>query len=71
VTGTVCPDCAEAIEAVGSVGPTARGRAVVAYGGHTSTAKAERLRALLADDFPPSLPRNAVRTPPRGHTSAG
>lgn len=57
VNGHLCPDCAEVVEEVGAVGPTARGRAVVAHVRRVAgVAKADRLSAMLDDDFPPTLP---------------
>lgn len=57
VTGHVCPACSEAVERAGAVGWTARSPAVLA---HVRSAvgerRADRFRALLADDFPPTLP---------------
>ncbi|UAL31251.1 hypothetical protein K8W59_07265 [Nocardioides rotundus] len=56
IAGHVCPDCNAAIEDAGAVGWPARAQAVVTYVGRENRAKAERLRAMLADDFPPQLP---------------
>ena len=57
VTGHVCPPCADAIEDVGAIGPSARERAVVERVRRTlGDAKADRLKRLLTDDFPPTLP---------------
>jgi hypothetical protein len=56
VNGHVCPSCGVAIEAAGAVGRSARGRAVVAYVGHFSEQKAQRLRSMLSGDYPPMLP---------------
>lgn len=66
VHGHPCPQCAEAVEEVGAVGHSARGRAVVAHVRHVAgEVKADRPRALLDDDFPPTLPGwGAVHLPP-------
>lgn len=57
ITGHVCPACANAIDDAGSVGPSARGRAVVDHVRRTKGhQRADRLRSLLSDDFPPTLP---------------
>ena len=56
VEGHVCPECSEAIDAVGGVGWRARARAVVTYVGHSAPLKAKRLRLMIDGDFPPALP---------------
>ena len=57
VDGHTCPSCARAVDDVGSVGPTSRNRALVAYVRRTQgDAKAERLRQVLSSDFPPVIP---------------
>lgn len=56
VEGHVCPECTQAIDAVGGVGWRARARAVVSYVGHSAPLKAKRLRLMIDGDFPPALP---------------
>lgn len=56
VSGHVCPSCRAAIDASnGAIGQTAIGNAVLAHVARTSPARAQRLRNLLEDDFPPVL----------------
>ncbi len=72
VFGHVCPACAEAIAEAGAVGPSARERAVVEHVRATlGDAKADRLRTLLTDDFPPSLPAWGAVTRPASATPWG
>ena len=66
VRGHVCPACSNAIEAEGAVVPTARERAVVAFlRTCVSQAKANPLRSMLAEDYPPSLPGWGASPTPR------
>lgn len=66
VRGHVCPACDDAIQTVGAIGLSARGRALVAHIRPTlGDSKADRLRSMLADEFPPTLPGwGALRLPP-------
>lgn len=65
VEGHVCPDCTDAIDAVGGVGWRARARAVVSYVDQSSPQKAKRLRLMLDSDFPPAMPAWGVLPEPR------
>jgi hypothetical protein len=66
IHGHVCPDCADAIDRVGAVGPTACARAVVAYVRRCSEEKATRLRTMLSGEYAPSVPAwAALSLPPR------
>ncbi|MGY2700764.1 hypothetical protein [Nocardioides sp. HB32] len=62
----VCPACADAIDGA-SIGWTSRGRAVLAHVERISKERADRLRVLLAQDYPPPPPLPAWRAlpPPR------
>lgn len=64
VEGHVCPDCTEAIDAVGGVGWRARARAVVSYVSVSSPRKARRLSSMIDGDFPPALPAWAAAERP-------
>lgn len=55
--GYACPVCARAIEDAGVVGWPARAQAVASYVSRAvSVPKAERLRSMLTEDFPPHMP---------------
>lgn len=66
VEGHVCPDCTQAIDAVGGVGWRACARAVVSFVGRSSPQGAKRLRSMLDGDFPPAVPAWAAVNRPVG-----
>lgn len=67
-----CAECTHAVDEVGGIGWRARVIAVVAFVARSSQQKAERLRVMMAGDFPPDLPgwgalNNDPSVEPWGH----